>query len=168
MSPETSSEATALRNRISTRSGPRSPCIRRRAFRLRYSEVSATDKQALDAYLETLSNIQVQSLTPTEQFSYWINVYNALTVKTVLEHYPVKSIREISLGGSLIPSFITGGTGPWQAKLIQIDGESVALDDIAWDEMPDKMAGQDAEEMANPTDVDFQPGPSTRTFNPAA
>ena len=130
MSPETSSEATALRNRISTRSGPRSPCIRRRAFRLRYSEVSATDKQALDAYLETLSNIQVQSLKPTEQFSYWINVYNALTVKTVLEHYPVKSIREISLGGSLIPSFITGGTGPWQAKLIQIDGESVALDDI--------------------------------------
>ena len=99
-------------------------------YRLRYSEVSATDKQALDAYLETLSNIQVQSLKPTEQFAYWINLYNALTVKTVLEHYPVRSIREISLGGSLIPSFITGGTGPWQAKLIQIEGESVALDDI--------------------------------------
>jgi hypothetical protein len=99
-------------------------------YRLRYGEVSAADKQALDLYLEKLSNVQVQSLNPTEQFAYWINFYNALTVKTVLDHYPVASIREISLGGSLLPSFITGGTGPWQAKLIQVEGEAVALDDI--------------------------------------
>jgi hypothetical protein len=99
-------------------------------YRLRYGEVSAIDKQALGLYLEKLSNVQVQSLNPTEQFAYWINFYNALTVKTVLDHYPVTSIREISLGGSLLPSFITGGTGPWQAKLIQVEGEAVALDDI--------------------------------------
>jgi hypothetical protein len=99
-------------------------------YRLRYGEVSAADKQALDLYLEKLSNIQVQSLNPTEQFAYWINFYNALTVKTVLGHYPVASIREISLGGSLLPSFFTGGSGPWQAKLIQVEGEPVALDDI--------------------------------------
>jgi hypothetical protein len=99
-------------------------------YRLRYGEVSAIDKQALGLYLEKLSNVQVQSLNPTEQFAYWINLYNALTVKTVLDHYPVASIREISLGGSLLPSFITGGTGPWQAKLIQVEGEAVALDDI--------------------------------------
>jgi hypothetical protein len=99
-------------------------------YRLRYGEVSAIDKQALGLHLENLSNVLVQSLNPTAQFAYWINLYNALTVKTVLDHYPVTSIREISLGGSLLPSFITGGTGPWQAKLIQIEGEAVALDDI--------------------------------------
>ncbi len=99
-------------------------------YRLRYGEVSSIDKQALGQYLEKLSSVPVQSLNPTEQFAYWINLYNALTVKTVLDHYPVTSIREISLGGSLLPSFITGGTGPWQAKLIQVDGEAVALDDI--------------------------------------
>jgi hypothetical protein len=99
-------------------------------YRLRYGEVSAIDKQALGLYLEKLSNVPVQSLNPAEQFAYWINFYNALTVKTVLDHYPVASIREISLGGSLLPSFITGGTGPWQAKLIQVEGEAVALDDI--------------------------------------
>jgi hypothetical protein len=99
-------------------------------YRLRYGEVSATDKQALGLYLEKLSNVQVPSLNPSEQFAYWINLYNALTIKTVVDHYPVTSIREISLGGSLLPSFITGGSGPWHAKLIQVGGEEVALDDI--------------------------------------
>jgi len=64
-------------------------------YRLRYGDVSAADKQALDLYLEKMSNVQLQSLNPTEQFAYWINFYNALTVKTILDHYPVKSIREL-------------------------------------------------------------------------
>jgi hypothetical protein len=77
-----------------------------------------------------MSKVQVHALKPAEQFAYWINLYNALTVKAVLDHYPVKSIRDISLGGSLLPNFLTGGGGPWQAKLIQVEGEEVALDDI--------------------------------------
>jgi hypothetical protein len=98
--------------------------------RLRYGEVSALDRQALARYLEELSKVPVHSLSPAEQFSYWVNLYNALTVKVILDHYPVASIRELSLGGSFLPSFITGGSGPWQAKLIEIGGEAIALDDI--------------------------------------
>jgi Protein of unknown function, DUF547 len=98
--------------------------------RLRYGEVSAADRQALARYVEDMSKVLVRSLKPLEQFAYWINLYNALTVKTVLDHYPVTSIREISLGGSVLPTFITGDAGPWKAKLIQIEGEAVALDDI--------------------------------------
>jgi Protein of unknown function, DUF547 len=98
--------------------------------RLRYGEVSAADRQALARYVDDLSKVAVHALNPAEQFAYWINLYNALTVRIVLDRYPVASIREISLGGSLIPDFITGGSGPWQAKLIQIEGEAVALDDI--------------------------------------
>ncbi len=98
--------------------------------RVRYGEVSADDRQALGRYVDDLSHVLVQALKPAEQFAYWINLYNALTVKTVLDHYPVASIRDISLGNSFLPNFITGGGGPWQAKLIQIEGEAVALDDI--------------------------------------
>lgn len=98
--------------------------------RLRYGEVSAFDRQALARYLEQMSKVPVHSLSPVEQFAYWVNIYNALTVKVVLDHYPVASIRELSLGGSLLPDFITGGSGPWQAKLIEIEGEGIALDDI--------------------------------------
>jgi len=98
--------------------------------RLRYGEVSAADRQALARYVEDMSKVQLHALKPAEQFAYWINLYNALTVKTVLDHYPVKSIRDISLGGSLLPNFLTGGGGPWQAKLIRVEGEEIALDDI--------------------------------------
>ncbi len=28
---------------------------------------------------------------------YWINLYNALTVRVVLDHYPVDSIRDIDI-----------------------------------------------------------------------
>jgi len=99
--------------------------------RLRYSNVTASDKQILDRYVERMSQVGVPSLNQGEQFAYWVNLYNALTVKIVLDHYPVASIREISLGGgSLLPNFITGGSGPWAAKLIQIQGEPVGLDDI--------------------------------------
>jgi len=97
--------------------------------RLRYGEVSVVDRQALGGYVDDMSKVAVPTLKPAEQFAYWINLYNALTVKTVLDHYPVKSIRDISLGGSFLPNFITGG-GPWQAKLVQIEGDEVALDDI--------------------------------------
>jgi len=98
--------------------------------RLRYGDVSAADRQALARYVEDMSKVQLHALKPAEQFAYWINLYNALTVKTVLDHYPVKSIRDISLGGSLLPNFLTGGGGPWQAKLIRVEGEEIALDDI--------------------------------------
>lgn len=30
-----------------------------------------------------------------EQKAYWLNVYNAFTIKIVLEHYPIKSIKDI-------------------------------------------------------------------------
>src|ERR1019366_8355553 len=55
-------------------------------------EVSAIDGQALGRYLENMSNVLVYSLNPAEQFVYWLNLYNALTVKAVLDHYPVTSI----------------------------------------------------------------------------
>jgi hypothetical protein len=49
-------------------------------------------------------------LNQAEQFAHLINLYNALAGKVVLEHYPVGSIREISLGSaSLISNFLTGG-----------------------------------------------------------
>lgn len=98
--------------------------------RVRYGEVSAADKAELARYVDAMSRIAVSALNQHEQFAYWINVYNALTVKVVLEHYPVASVRDISLGGSLIPSFITGGSGPWGVKLVQIESEDLALDDI--------------------------------------
>lgn len=90
---------------------------------VRYSKVTKTDKTALEAYLKTMSQIPIAKYSRTEQLAYWINIYNALTIDTVLKHYPVKSIRDIKLGGWF-------SAGPWDAKLISIDDKQVSLNDI--------------------------------------
>ncbi len=90
--------------------------------RVRYADVSAGDRAALDAYLETLAAVAVSSLARPEQFAYWVNLYNALTVREVLAHFPVDSIREIRSGLFF--------AGPWRRKLIVVEGRELSLDDI--------------------------------------
>lgn len=94
---------------------------------VRYSQVTEADRKKLHAYLDRLRQVKVTGLNRTEQKAYWINLYNALTVKVVLDHYPVKSIRDINLSSGL--RGLVGG-GPWKAKLVKIEGEPVSLDDI--------------------------------------
>ena len=89
---------------------------------LDYAAVSAADKQQLTDYLERLAAVPVAELTRAEQRAYWINLYNALTVQIILQHYPVASIRDIS-DGLFTP-------GPWTEKRFQVGSEPVSLNDI--------------------------------------
>ncbi|MDT8440848.1 MAG: DUF547 domain-containing protein [Desulfuromonadales bacterium] len=92
--------------------------------RLRYGAVSASDRRALTDYLQRLQAVPVSRLNRAEQQAFWINLYNALTVKVVLDHYPVKSIRDINIS----PGWFS--FGPWDAKLTSIEGEEISLNDI--------------------------------------
>lgn len=91
---------------------------------VRYSEVLGKDYDALESYLEQMSEVKIDQYNRMEQFAYWVNVYNALTIAVVLRHYPVKSIRDIDLN----PSWFSGG--PWDAKLLTVNRESLSLNDI--------------------------------------
>ena len=89
-----------------------------------YKQVSKQDKKELDTYLIRLQAVPVSKLNKNEQKAYWINFYNALTVKVILDHYPVQSIRDIDIS----PGFFSDG--PWGKKLVEIEGEKVSLNDI--------------------------------------
>jgi hypothetical protein len=89
-----------------------------------YGRVSDTDRQSLNDYVADLSSLPISRYSRPEQLAYWVNLYNALTVKTVLDHYPVKSIRDIDLS----PGLFAGG--PWKGKQVEIEGQKVGLDDI--------------------------------------
>jgi hypothetical protein len=90
--------------------------------RFDYAGVSAADRDALDRYLEQMSQVIISNYKRDVQRAYWINLYNALTVREVLRFYPVSSIRDISSG---FFSF-----GPWDKELIEIEGEALTLNDI--------------------------------------
>lgn len=90
--------------------------------KMRYGDVDAASKAALDGYLDDLSGVKVTALARPEQMAFWINLYNALTVQVILDHYPVKSIKDIR------PGFLS--FHPWDKKWMSVDGEKVSLNDV--------------------------------------
>ena len=84
------------------------------------------DKSELDTYLKTLSdNPPQKSWSENEQKAYWINAYNAFTVSLILQHYPVKSIKDI--GAAIQIPFVNT---PWDIKFINIGGKKYDLNNI--------------------------------------
>lgn len=92
--------------------------------RFAYGSVDAADRDALRGYLAAGSAMPVGRLTRREQMAFWINLYNAVTVQCILDHFPVGSIRDIDISPGLFAN------GPWGAKLITVEGEPLSLDDI--------------------------------------
>src|SRR5262249_19222088 len=50
----------------------------------------------LESLRQALAQVDPKTLAKKDQLAYWINVYNVNTVATVVERYPVESIRDIS------------------------------------------------------------------------
>lgn len=82
---------------------------------------SASDRAALKAYIAALSRMSPLTLTRPEQFAFWTNLYNAVTIDVVLDAWPVRSIRDIRSG--LV-------AGPWKRKSATVAGVDLSLDDI--------------------------------------
>jgi len=79
------------------------------------------NEATLDQYLKVLEGVNPKTLSRDEQFGFYINAYNAWTIKLILTGYPgVKSIKDL---GSLFSS-------PWKKKMCRIDGKIITLDDI--------------------------------------
>jgi hypothetical protein len=73
----------------------------------------------LDAYLAELAEeVPDASWTAAAVKAYWINAYNAFTVRLILAHYPVSSIRDID------------GGNPWDKKWIKLGKQTYSLNQI--------------------------------------
>lgn len=80
------------------------------------------NEAALNTYLKALeSNAPTSSWSKNKKLAYWLNAYNAYTVKLILDNYPIKSIRDLS------------GGKPWDKKWIKLDGKTLSLNNIEHD-----------------------------------
>jgi len=95
--------------------------------RVDYAAFKSGGQTELKQYIARLEAVDPRTLDRAEQFAFLANLYNAKTIDIVLDRYPVKSIKDISLGGGLIAVF-TGG--PWKAKVLKVKGVEFSLDDI--------------------------------------
>jgi len=79
------------------------------------------DEEKLDRYLRQLEDVRPQDLSRNEQLAFYINAYNAYTIKLVLTGYPnIKSIKDL---GTLWRS-------PWKKDFVRLEGRTMTLDDI--------------------------------------
>ena len=75
------------------------------------------DSSLLYEYFKELSyNTPKDYWSKEEKMAYWINAYNAYTVKLVIDSYPIKSIQDID--------------EPWDKKFFKIDGEWYSLNEL--------------------------------------
>lgn len=79
--------------------------------------------------LGALAAFEPASLADREQrMAFWINVYNIAAIKTILDHWPVDSIRSRTIDwlGS-----------PWQDNIIRVGGRDYSLQQIEFDQLID-------------------------------
>jgi hypothetical protein len=82
------------------------------------------DEAILDRYLDALAAVDPEPLSPDDQFAFYVNAYNAWTIKLILSRYPdIRSIKDL---GSLFSS-------PWKKNIARIDGNLMTLDQIEHD-----------------------------------
>jgi hypothetical protein len=85
-----------------------------------YGSLKAKDAKALQTLRQQLGSVNVAALNRKQQLAYWINVYNINTVATIVESYPVASIRDLSTD-PLIFTVFKKDRVPFQGRLISLD-----------------------------------------------
>jgi hypothetical protein len=77
------------------------------------------DKAMLDAYCLSLGANPVQNdWTKAEQMAYWINAYNAFTLKLIVDNYPTKSILNFDGGKT------------WDVRRIKLGDKKYSLNNL--------------------------------------
>ncbi len=81
-----------------------------------YDKIKA-NKAELDAVIAQFEKVQpVESWSKNDKLSYYINVYNAYTIKVVVDNYPTKSIKDIN--------------GAWDKKIVLSGKDKISLGDV--------------------------------------
>jgi hypothetical protein len=75
------------------------------------------DQKSLKAYLEIIIvHAPDDTWSSQDQFAYYMNAYNAMTIDLIVSNYPLKSIKDIN--------------DPWEQRNWKIGGKSISLEEI--------------------------------------
>ena len=84
-----------------------------------YYRALKAERARLDGFITYQGSVAVDKLSRDEQLAFWLNAYNALVLKTVIDHYPItgrsadypaKSIRQIPGAFERLPHRVGGRT----------------------------------------------------------
>ena len=96
-----------------------------------YYRALKADRAKLDGYVNLIATASVDKLSRDERIAFWLNAYNAIVLRTVIDHYPIagksadypaKSIRQIP--------------GAFERLQHRVAGRTLTLDQIEKDVLP--------------------------------
>jgi uncharacterized protein DUF547 len=96
-----------------------------------YYRALRSDRAKLDGYISLIAGVPVDKEPREEQIAFWLNAYNALVLRTVIDHYPIagksqeypaKSVRQVP--------------GAFDRIARRVGGRSLTLDQIEKDVLP--------------------------------
>lgn len=103
-----------------------------------YGRLNKSGSDLLDRYVRVLQKIRVNSLNNREQLAYWLNFYNAASLRFVFDEF--KRMHGISgefssrnpwTGKKLkVERFYLGKNNPWTERLFEVEGIALSLNDI--------------------------------------
>ena len=86
-----------------------------------YKALKAKDEPTVQGLRQQLGKVNAGALNGKQQLAYWINVYNINTVGTVLEGYPIKSLRDMSTDPVIRLNVFKKERVPYNGKLLSLN-----------------------------------------------
>ena len=89
-----------------------------------YYRALQRERASIDRYVASL-DVSLDSQARAEQIAFWLNTYNALVLRTVIDRYPIRGSAPPYPAGSIrqIP-------GAFDGRRHRVAGRSLTLDDI--------------------------------------
>lgn len=97
--------------------------------RVDYAGLKA-NRTELDYFVRDISGLYIdkyESWTDDERIPFWVNTYNALTLKSIIDHYPIKPNWKTRF---LYPNGIRQIPGVWTEKKHSVKASLMSLDEI--------------------------------------
>jgi hypothetical protein len=96
-----------------------------------YYRALKADRRKLDGYVGQLAVASLEQLSRDEQLALWLNAYNALVLKTIVDHYPIRGGAKEYPSGSIrqIP-------GAFERLTYRVAGRMLTLDQIEQTVLP--------------------------------
>jgi hypothetical protein len=96
-----------------------------------YYRALKSERGRLDGYIASLAGVQLDTASPQEQVAFWLNGYNAIVLRTVIDHYPIQQRTREYPANSIrqIP-------GAFERNTHRLAGRTVTLDQIEQTVLP--------------------------------
>ena len=97
-----------------------------------YYRALKSDRGKLDGYLNMVGNASTDKLSREERLAFWLNAYNALVLRTVIDHYPIQT-----RSSEYPPRSIRQIPGAFERLTHHVAGRTLTLDQIEQTVLPE-------------------------------